>query len=123
MPPTEKYNLLLKKIPCSSCGMFLKEADIFFIFLIISLLSLNLNQPQVDKSIIEIFFKDFFAKVLGKVDGGKKTINFPFDFVTKSSICFSDTLLFGKFANINSSVLFDLGHLSFFNLSAEPRTI
>jgi hypothetical protein len=62
-------------------------------------------------------------KVLGKVDGGKKTINFPFDFVTKSSICFSDTLLFGKFANINSSVLFDLGHLSFFNLSAEPRTI
>ena len=61
--------------------------------------------------------------MLGKVDGGKKTINLPFDCVTKSSTCFSDTLESGKFANKNSSDLFDLGHLSFFNLSADPRTI
>ena len=64
-------------------------AEIFFKLRSISFWSLNLNQPQVDKSIIEIFFSDSLVFVEGKEDGGNKTIILPFELVINLSIVFS----------------------------------
>ena len=98
-------------------------AEIFFKLWSISFWSLNLNQPQVDKSIIEIFFSDSFDFEEGKEDGGNKTIILPFELVINLSIVFSYEIFSEKLANRYSSNLLELGSFNFLSLLAEPRTI
>ena len=45
---------------------------------------MNLNQPQPERSIIDIFLSAFFASTLGKDDGGSNTMRLPFELAIKS---------------------------------------
>ena len=74
-------------MPCSMLGMLLIFVLSFFkLFKKSFSLFLISNQPQVDISIIDIFFSASFDFLSGMHDGGKKTTTLPFAFATKLSI-------------------------------------
>ena len=87
------------------------------------LLELYWNQPQDDKPINAIFFKEFLASLFGKDDGGKSTINSPFDVVIRFSKLSKIESLELEFSGKNSSNLLFEGSLMLASLDFEPRTI
>ena len=84
---------------------------------------LNLNQPQVERSIIDIFLSAFFAFTLGKDDGGSNTMMPLFELAINSSRSFSRELLSENPVERYSSNLLEEGNFRFLSLSYEPRTI
>ena len=81
------------------------------------------QEPQDDKPINAIFFKESLASLFGKDDGGKRTINSPFDIVIKLSNLSKMESWELKFNGKNSSNLLFEGSLMLASLDFEPRTI
>ena len=104
--------------------MLLTEEEIYFkLFIKSFFLSLYLNQPHEDWSIIDIFLKISFDFWFGSADGGRRTTRFPFELKIILSIVFSNGSSFEKLVKTYSSLFEEAGNFRPFNRSCEPRTI